>query len=922
VSALAIEWLEGQPQEYLVEGSSDLVSWSILGKGGGDLKGVLRSLHHFPTQALRNVRVSIPTTRPGEHPGIREISGYQSRNDIPAALALEAGLSDGLRSVSLPDSAKSLRLHPDWELEPTVTPIPAGLSPVELVECADGSMFLLAEGADSKRQILHFAGGSPATVFLGELSQFSSITWDGEWIYLLEDLQLSKFRDTNEDGTADERRRIGALTSAGADISPSISKMQLAIDGWIYAVSESSDGRGVVRFRRDGSGLREFVSSKNSIVSFRALGDLAFEAMSRKGTGALDVRLVRHGAFPGRPLESFPHLSVQELAFESNGDFAFALQAEEKSELILEVPGLQSVFAVESGLMAMIEEGGDTFALRLKPASGDERNAPVDLDRIPDLELFPLFSSSSPSVQREAVFEVQRRRGDLEEQAIALLQDRQSHSYLPSLALLSQIDGEKAFAILSDAARLSHQAIAYRLLGDREEARNHRVFAEITRATDPEVTAEILAAIARSESDLKGLEELVLAFAAVEEEELSRTAIEWLVLVGKEVPRVCFAMIDNPDANPRKRDAAFSVLARFAESGVVKELSRRLTKAESPKARRQYLHALCLIHKEEGKEWAGSAEVAEILQVALRDGRVDTVWLLDQMLERSIPIGDLADLASLAATQFPLQAALVNLMTQENEVPPSAIQWLEDLVAEKSHDPSLRAKAASLLNRSLSFSEMYRLSSELLEASLVPESEKLLLDSWQSRDDLGERVSLLSSKLKSGTASEQKLAERVLDSFGESSANPESGNLAAAGIYELGFDVFSRHRCNRCHNIHGEGDFVGPDLVAWMRENRADSLATALREPGKRVRKDFRPEVIEVEPGSRLRGLVTNATENEFEVVDEAGNRIVLDPKQVISRHPETGSLMPAFSEQSISQEEKEALIHFLRELGRFSEGK
>ncbi|MEM6917017.1 MAG: hypothetical protein AAF491_10675, partial [Verrucomicrobiota bacterium] len=119
-------------------------------------------------------------------------------------------------------------------------------------------------------------------------------------------------------------------------------------------------------------------------------------------------------------------------------------------------------------------------------------------------------------------------------------------------------------------------------------------------------------------------------------------------------------------------------------------------------------------------------------------------------------------------------------------------------------------------------------------------------------------------------------------------------------------------------NVHGEGDFVGPDLVSWMRKNQAEALTAALRNPGKSVREHFRPEVIEVETGSRIRGLVTKFSEDRLEVIDEAGNRILLDPKEVISRTPESGSLMPAFPEGSISPEEQEALIHFLRELGRF----
>ena len=90
--------------------------------------------------------------------------------------------------------------------------------------------------------------------------------------------------------------------------------MQLAMDGWIYAVHESEgeasgadmdlnpvllSEHGVVRFRRDGRGFQPFVQADGAIRGFRSLGNLQFEAKSISSEeGGSSSRLLSYGICP------------------------------------------------------------------------------------------------------------------------------------------------------------------------------------------------------------------------------------------------------------------------------------------------------------------------------------------------------------------------------------------------------------------------------------------------------------------------------------------------------------------------------------------------------------------------------------------------------------------------------------------------
>lgn len=943
VAALAVAWKELCPPVYVIEGSIDEVEWFPLARGESETNPVAGSLHYFPAVSLRAIRVSIPKTRPGEIPGIRELSAYKTKDEIPAALVHAAGLSDGLRARSIEGLAHPLRIHADWSFSAGLRKLGDVILPHEFHECADGAFFVLGR-TDSAGTLVYLLPSDPGkayggTPFLSGLAPDASMSWDGEWLYLLENGKLSKYRDTSGDGKADERHRLGEVFSPDGAV-PMISGMQLAMDGWIYAVTRSetaltgrdAEGRpvnlsahGIVRFRRDGKSFQLFASSDEPVQHLRSLGNLSFAAESGREEGRSAARFLHYGVFPGRPLESFPPLPPSVNRIRMRGNFVYAADGEAELSRIAQIEGLSAVFRVSTGFVAIVEEDGAMIAVefRRSGSEGAEETA-LEWDAMQGIALFPLLGSASSIVQEEAVFEILRRRRDWRNEVETLVQDRKSRSYLPSLALLSQMEGQRTFALLADAARLSHQAGAFRLLGDRKEVENHRVLGEIMRATDPEVTSEILAVIARSESELGGLEKLVLSFAAVDDEGLSSTAREWLIQ--EDASGVCFEALDAQEA-PAVRDAAFTVLSRIPKATVVEGLVLRLEQTVDHQFREAGSEALCELYFVNGEPWSGTPLIDSFLRASLTDRRVETSQLLGWMLDRGIPVRDLDALALAAAERIPLQAAAVSLMLERGRVPPAAKPWLEELVNETSHDPSLRAKALALLiGEKRDFRQALRSAGAILEESLIPEAKAALLQRWLSRSDLSAQEPELKRVAAGGEGGEEKLARDTLRERGVVPLDPlasalevAGGSAAAGDRYERGFLVFERHRCGRCHNIHGEGKGIGPDLVSWIATNSPEAFAVALSAPSQKVADGFRTEFLELKNGTRLRGLVLGEKEGWVRLADSAGNRIEIPSAEVQTRKEAEGSLMPEEVAAGISGEELSDLRYFLLELGKNS---
>ncbi|MEM1295653.1 MAG: heme-binding protein, partial [Verrucomicrobiota bacterium] len=172
--------------------------------------------------------------------------------------------------------------------------------------------------------------------FVASVDSPRGLEWDGEWLYCLHPPHLSRYRDNDGDGSADEEEVLVEGIAFGFEDRPAdhtSNGITLGIDGWLYCAigdfgfmnARGTDGAevqfrggGVVRVRRDGTGMHIFSRGTRNIYEV-AVGP-TLEAYTRDNTndgGGWDVRLhhftgLDHHGYPSL-YRNFPEEIIQPL---------------------------------------------------------------------------------------------------------------------------------------------------------------------------------------------------------------------------------------------------------------------------------------------------------------------------------------------------------------------------------------------------------------------------------------------------------------------------------------------------------------------------------------------------------------------------------------------------------------------------------
>lgn len=213
ISAIALHWKSETPLSYQVEGSVDGLTWSSISNKSEMAPAIAPSVELFAPMPVAFLRVTFSETRPGARPGIREVAVYAREEEIPAAYRKVSASLIGLRTAGPEVPEKNIRLVPNWSVG-EIFKLPSASRFVEMQPRADGSLFVMTE-SDEEAEIFLTSDsnerGLVVQTFLSGIQKGASLTWDGEWVYLLEGVEFSRLRTTSANGAADERRWFGRI---------------------------------------------------------------------------------------------------------------------------------------------------------------------------------------------------------------------------------------------------------------------------------------------------------------------------------------------------------------------------------------------------------------------------------------------------------------------------------------------------------------------------------------------------------------------------------------------------------------------------------------------------------------------------------------------------------------------------------------
>lgn len=131
---------------------------------------------------------------------------------------------------------------------------------------------------------------------------------------------------------------------------------------------------------------------------------------------------------------------------------------------------------------------------------------------------------------------------------------------------------------------------------------------------------------------------------------------------------------------------------------------------------------------------------------------------------------------------------------------------------------------------------------------------------------------------------------------------------------ELGREVF-RTQCASCHQLHGEGTAIGPDLRA-LADRSPGSLLTSILDPNRAVEDRYLQFAFLLTDGRQMPGVIVEESSSHLRVGTPEG-KIETWPRKQILRVSSTGvSLMPEGLEEVISPEQAGHLLAFINRDG------
>jgi putative membrane-bound dehydrogenase-like protein len=134
---------------------------------------------------------------------------------------------------------------------------------------------------------------------------------------------------------------------------------------------------------------------------------------------------------------------------------------------------------------------------------------------------------------------------------------------------------------------------------------------------------------------------------------------------------------------------------------------------------------------------------------------------------------------------------------------------------------------------------------------------------------------------------------------------------AAAGNPEAGHVLFKKH-CGTCHELHGEGEKIGPNLTIANRQDLAALLANVV-DPSAVIRREYFSYVVTTTSGRVVTGLIAEQDGATLTIVTADNNRVKLSRDEIEDITESEISQMPEKILDNLTPQELRDLFSYLQ---------
>jgi cytochrome c oxidase cbb3-type subunit 3 len=132
--------------------------------------------------------------------------------------------------------------------------------------------------------------------------------------------------------------------------------------------------------------------------------------------------------------------------------------------------------------------------------------------------------------------------------------------------------------------------------------------------------------------------------------------------------------------------------------------------------------------------------------------------------------------------------------------------------------------------------------------------------------------------------------------------------------------------CSNCHMVNGQGGRLGPDLTGAAVSRTTDALIESVRnpsqhlawgltEPTKEFAQEYRSVTVVTEDGKQIKGVTLNEDQFTVQMMDLAQRIYSFDKSKLRSFHETRESLMPAYREKDLSEQDLKDILAYLASL-------
>lgn len=127
---------------------------------------------------------------------------------------------------------------------------------------------------------------------------------------------------------------------------------------------------------------------------------------------------------------------------------------------------------------------------------------------------------------------------------------------------------------------------------------------------------------------------------------------------------------------------------------------------------------------------------------------------------------------------------------------------------------------------------------------------------------------------------------------------------------DSGMMVFTQ-KCSPCHSINGAGGDIGPNLDG-VAQWGARALAEKILDPNRNITENFRMYTVRMKDGKVTSGLFRREEGATVVFADLAGKEFSIAKQDIAEQTPSQLTLMPDNFGQTLTQQDFDALVHFL----------